>query len=34
VRCRRGGRSIGEDSSDAPNENTFYAPRRFQNFFL
>ena len=23
-----------EEPSDAPNENTFYAPRRFQNFFL
>jgi hypothetical protein len=25
---------VWEEPSDAPNENTFYAPRRFQNFFL
>ena len=24
----------GEEPSDAPNKNTFYAPRQFQNFFL
>ena len=34
IRVMAGAPVSWEEPSDAPNENTFYAPRRFQNFFL